>query len=132
MIGLLAAAHEFGPGTSMLASSGSFLRWVLPRQFVDTYFAEECNILNDSRVRCGVPTSLLFRHGRAAQRCCSSPALFQLSRTNSGQSTWREIHDGLLTLRDDQILIIWPMKDPGFTPDLLEEYWINGALAQRP
>jgi cis-3-alkyl-4-acyloxetan-2-one decarboxylase len=53
------------------------------------------------------------------------PRSIPVDPNEPGQSVWREIHDGLLTLRDDQILIIWPMKDPGFTPDLLEEYWVR-------
>ncbi len=65
-----------------------------------------------------------FRTWTSRTAMLQFPRSIPVHPSDPGQILWREIHDGLLKLRDEQILIIWPMKDPGFTPNLLEEYWI--------
>jgi pimeloyl-ACP methyl ester carboxylesterase len=61
----------------------------------------------------------------------SRTAMLQFPRSiavdpkDPGQAIWRDMHEALRRLRDEQVLIIWPMKDPGFTPALLEQYWVK-------
>jgi cis-3-alkyl-4-acyloxetan-2-one decarboxylase len=55
----------------------------------------------------------------------SFPRAIPIDPNEPGQALWRQIHEGLGMLHEDNVLIVWPMKDPGFTPDLLEQYWLQ-------
>jgi len=75
-----------------------------------------------------------FLHWYERRAVLEFPRSIAIRPTDEASKILSNTHEIVKTLSSEQVLIVWPMKDPGFRPYMIDEYWLKdfpGAMVHR-